>query len=347
MRIRDAALLVVAATLLSGCGGAPRAATPAGEGPDLEVAILTCNSDRVKALVEEDPTIIDVKPRGRYQFPIAIAAQASRICGSQIFSYLLDRDPQMNVILLNEALKSAAGIGDTQMVAVLLKHGADPNGTDSDSGSPGIYPDTPLRAALGNGWWAQDPARNLAVAEQLVAAGARLDVISAAALGKVKVLRALLNQDPKLAVAGRQWDWKPMDWAGHFHQREAARVLLEYIPNPSLRDIINAGDERGVREYLEHHPGVAKVALDVREYAITVAVHAGEKEIAKLLLDQGADVNTGRMMEETIRRGDVEMVKFLIDHGASVKDRPGHQPLLEVANNAHHPEIADIIRQAQ
>ena len=338
------ALLTAAALLLASCGGRERVPKPAGEGPDMEVAILTCNFERVKALVDEDPTVIDVKPRGRYEFPIALAASASRICGTQIFSYLLDQDPQMNVVLLTGALANAARVGDGQMVDVLLKHGADPNGNHADD--PDRLMQSPLMDALG-GWLMQDPARQLEVAEQLVAAGARTNVFAAAAMGKAKILRSMLDRDPKLAVAGGRFQWKPMDWAQRFHQREAARVLLEYIPDPSLRDLISAGDERRVRDYLDHHPGAATVPFDFREYPITVAVGAGDKDIAKLLLDRGADVNTKWMMLDAVRRGDAEMVKFLIDHGADVQDRPGMPRLTDIAIGAHHPEVAALIRQAQ
>lgn len=346
-----AAALMLETALLSACGGRPRAPKPAGEGMDMETAILTCNFDRVKALVEEDPAVIDNKPRGRYQYPIALAAQASRICGPQTFTYLLDQDPQMNVILLNEALKAAARNSDLEMVTVLLKHGADANGDDSNRG-PGLYNDTPLQAVLLSGWWMlQDPQRKLQVAEALVAAGARLDVPAAAAMGHTRQLRALLTADPSLADAGKPYQLKPMDWAARYHQKESAKVLVEFIPNPPFKYLITAGDERAVRDYLAHHPGAAKLKTEEspysREYPITVAARSGDRDMVKLLLDNGADPNTPWMMEEIVRKGDVDMVKFLIEHGTDVRDKPGVPRLVDTAVNAKHPEIADIIRQAQ
>ncbi len=333
------------------CGGRERAPKPVAEGPNLEHAILTCNLERVKALVEDNPNVVENGlPPWYNTFPLGAAASASRICGTEIFRYLVEKDPGANVAVLNDALLGAAAMGSPEMVGLLLKHGADPN---AENPQPyGLR--TPLDAALAFGWG--DSSR-LEVARQLIAAGAKPDLWAAIALGDVRFVRAMLRREPKLATEHERPRPTPIQQALRFRQKEVARVLLEYIPDPDLEAMIAAGDERRVRDYLDHNLAAARMPIPRKGYALNIAIVAGELDIAKLLLEHGADVNAGRprgeAMWDAVRQGDIEAVKFLLDHHADVKGTPPPRPgrmgggLYQLAITLKHPEIAELIKQAQ
>ena len=188
---------------------------------------------------------------------------AARICGTQIFRYLLERDPQINVALLNDPLRSAAMAGSEEMVGLLLRHGANPNTTEMNPARP-RYALTPLEAAL----W----GRHLDIARQLIAAGAKPDIFEAAALGEARWLRAFLRKDPQLANLTDRMGLLPIDWACRARQKEAARVLLEYMDSPELSAMIAAGDEHRVRDYLDRVPIVIRTPDERRRYPLNYAI---------------------------------------------------------------------------
>ncbi len=333
-----------ALALLAACGGHERAVKPAGEGPNLEVAILTCNTERVKALVDEAPELIRDRANASGQYPLATAVQAARLCGPEIFRYLLDRDPDVNQAVVNNALLAAATRGDMEMVELLLQHGADPNAKRT-LGTPSPYYLDPLQSAL--------MARHLEIAQRLVSAGARPDACSAAALGRLALLRSLLRRDPEQAnPPRRRVRMRPIECALMYRQRDAVRAILEYIPEPEFQDVVAGGDLSAVRNYLDHHPGAAAQPNDSGVYPLNAAVDAGDKDVVRLLLERGASVNSAaylwdRPILHAIKQGDAEMVKFLIERGANVKTATFQAPLWEWPESRKHPEIAEMIRQAQ
>jgi ankyrin repeat protein len=315
----------------------------------------------VKAFVAEDPEVLERVPAGRYRYPLTLAVQASRVCDLGVFRYILEQDPHINLTLLNEALLNAAMFGNKEMVGLLLMHGADPNYTDPKTGAQrtGAWTEavTPLQAALF--------ADHLDVAQQLVGAGAKPDIFAAAALGNVAWLRAILRKEPSLANwQGRGGRYQgpaglemlPIDWARRYRQKAAARVLLDYMESPKLSDIIAAGDERRVRDFLTRQPVSVRTPDDRGRYPLNYAIEAGELEIAKLLIDRGADVNAGAPYQaaiwDAVHAGDADAVKFLIDRKAKIF-RNGSRPafatvdLVNYAKRNEHPELVALIAKAE
>ncbi len=353
--------------IVVGCGGREHAAKAVSPGPDLHLAILTCNLDRVKELLEDDE-----KTKAPSDYPLAEAVDAARICGPATFDYLLEKNPKPNALILNSALHSAAVQGSAEMVKPLLQHGADPNDVE---GSPVRDGMSALESALFT--------RHLDVVRLLLGAGAYPTVCTAAAVGDARLLRDLLSKDASLALPperpqltratanseaaqaafrrGREQSkrigapvaWSAMDCALSFRQRETAKVVLEFLPEPTLADLASVGDVASVRDFLDHHPGAA-MKLDEgfwnrngQNPALTAAVEAGNKDVVALLIQRGANPSDRWMLAAVIHRGDADMLKFLIDHGADVKDKPGMTPFIQFAIASNHPEIAEIIRQAQ
>lgn len=99
---------------------------------------------------------------------------------------------------------------------------------------------------------------------------------------------------------------------------------------------IESGDIASVKGFLDL--GVSANATDNSWCLLHIAARHNQKEVAKLLLDSGADVNIKSWCESTPLHyaaycGHLEVVKLLIDCGANInaKDRKGITPLYKAA----------------
>ena len=85
------------------------------------------------------------------------------------------------------------------------------------------------------------------------------------------------------------------------------------------------------------------------DYPLEFALSFGHTEIAKLLLEHGADINQGTFLEQTplhYFRGQLEIVKFLIEHGANVnqRDELGYTPLHFAAADGYLETLLFLIK---
>jgi ankyrin repeat protein len=125
-----------------------------------------------------------------------------------------------------------------------------------------------------------------------------LDVFEAAALGDTARLSELLAADPDLVNGWSPDGFSPLQLASFFRQPGAVRLLLE------------AGAETDA---------VAKNELRVT--ALHSACAARQTEIARLLLEHGADPNAQqqggyRPLHAAAQHGDVDLARRLLEHGA-------------------------------
>ena len=329
---------------LVACGGrehpAPKALT---EGPDIYTAALTCNTDRVKELLDHDPHAAD-DPRYKFakDYPLQQAVETSNICGSGTVRLLLERIPDTNVNQLNAALVTAAGIGNAEVVDLLLQHGADANAYRAEPFVPGtrMVQETPMHRALRQ--------HHSEVAQQLLAAGARPDIYDAAALGDVRVIRAEIERDPNLATKhGPEFFYDlPIDWARRYHQRDAERLLLDNMPDADLIEIISGDDASRVRDYVTHNPGSVNLVDDRYRTPLFYAVDSGDREIVQYLIEHGADLKPWYLLQPAVINGDTDMVKLLLEKGYDVKHYTYVQQDIQRAIREHHTEIADALKKA-
>jgi ankyrin repeat protein len=140
-----------------------------------------------------------------------------------------------------------------------------------------------------------DTARQLAEA-------AELDVFEAAALGEVERLRELLGADPTLAQARSDDDFTALHYAAFFDGPDAARLLVDHGADANAF----ADNELGV------HP-------------LNSAAAAGQREVAAILLQHGANPNAPTRrgfspLDAAKENGDEQLAALLRSHGA--RDEP-------------------------
>ncbi len=128
---------------------------------------------------------------------------------------------------------------------------------------------------------------------------AELDVFEAASLGDVARLGELLAGDPALATARSDDDFTALHYAAFFDGADSARVLLEHGADVNAF----ADNELGV------HP-------------LNSAAAAGRREVAAILLEQGADPNAPTRrgftpLDAARENGDEKLAELLRSHGAN------------------------------
>jgi ankyrin repeat protein len=139
-------------------------------------------------------------------------------------------------------------------------------------------------------------------ADELLASDLELDVFEAAAVGKIERLRELLDEDPSLANAWARDGFQPLGLASFFGQTAAVCLLLERGAE------VNSASQNEM-QVMPLHSAAATGDAEARY------------EIAKLLLEHGADPNARQQDDFTPRMaadqtGDERLRELLIEHGA-------------------------------
>jgi ankyrin repeat protein len=167
-------------------------------------------------------------------------------------------------------------------------------------------------------------------AERLLAeaGAATLTIHEAAAMGAVARIAQLLDDDPAAVNAWAADGFQPLGLAAFFGRREAVEVLLA------------RGGE--VNTHARHPFHVA---------ALHAALAGPQPNIARLLVDAGADVNARQQagiapLHETAQNGDLELTQLLLDHGAdpTAVDHQGKTPAATAREHGHEA-VAALLEQ--
>lgn len=165
------------------------------------------------------------------------------------------------------------------------------------------------------------------VVEALLSSGVELNVFEAAATGQTDRVRALIEQEPALVNSYAPDGFAPLSLAAFFGHPETVEALIA------------AGAEVSApsRETMKLTP-------------LASALAAGHNQIARTLIEHGANVNAKGDSDVTplhtaAARGNIEAATFLLEHGADINatTTDGKKPIT-YAEDRNHPEMVEFLK---
>lgn len=155
-----------------------------------------------------------------------------------------------------------------------------------------------------------------------------LDVFEAAAIGDLARLKNLFNDDPALVKSYSPDGFTALALAAYLGEKDAVEFLIE--KGADLNAL--AKNETGFTP-------------------LTGAVSQNHTQIARLLMDHGADVNHKyeggfTPIMHAAHAGNVELVTLLIDHGADPNAKNGEgKTALSFAQEKNREKVVDLLRK--
>jgi uncharacterized protein len=165
--------------------------------------------------------------------------------------------------------------------------------------------------------------------------------------GDLNAVKEKLAADPSLLNARYlEWNEVALEAASHVGNRVVAEYLLEQGATPNVCTSAMLGRRDEVRAFLERDSAQAKAA---GAHGIPVLFHAalsGDVEIAEMLVEHGGGEGVSHALHAAVQSGHLEMAKWLLNRGADSNTRNFmDQTPLAVALEMGNTQIADLLRE--
>jgi len=167
------------------------------------------------------------------------------------------------------------------------------------------------------------------VVNELLASGVELNVYEAAGTGQTQRLKELITADPSLVNSHAPDGFTPLGLAVFFGHPETVRTLLDAGADVNL---------------------ASREAMKVTPLASASA--ARQLEIARLLIEHGADVNARAAndftpLHESAASGKIDFAQLLLEHGADVNAQAsdGKTPLDYARERGQH-EMVELLSKS-
>lgn len=135
-------------------------------------------------------------------------------------------------------------------------------------------------------------------------------------------VRALLAEDPQLARAKNKDGATAVLWAAYTRHPELAPLVLG-AREPDFHEACALGRRERVAQLLAQDPGIVKANSRDGFSGLGLAVFFGHLEIARMLVEAGADVNRPSdnvirvaPLHSAVESGNVALLELLLAHGA-------------------------------
>lgn len=300
--------------------------------------------DTVKAKLEQNPTWLNKQDRWNGLTPLMEALMST--VGTRVAKFLIEKGADLNIVSKN---------GDTALllarhfetIKLLVEKGVDVNVKNKQN-------ETPLFKAI-----QREDAKSV---KFLIENGANVNEEGKAILllpilrKKLDIVKLLVENGAKLETKSRD-DMTALDYAVIYKEAEIAKYLLEKGAILSLKSIQRIVSENYNIEFVKLLiERVANVDAKYTESGVTALMYAakyGRVEVAKLLIEKGANVNLQGDRGETplimgIDAGSIEMVSLLIEKGANLEiaeNTNGTTPLIEAVLTSSLPILKLLVEK--
>ncbi len=278
-----------------------------------------CELDLAPALVERGATVD--------------SHAAARLGVLERLDELVSRDPSFVHARGGDGQTPLHFASTVEIAAYLLGHGADIDARDIDHES------TPAQHMLGD---------RADVARFLVRRGCRTDILMAAALGELELVRRMLDDDPDVVRTRVTAEWFPMRdpraggtiyiWtigrnatahtAAHARGHDRVLELLMERSSDELRltQACELGDDAACQALLARRPDLARSLSEGERRALVEAVRQDNRSAVRLMLAAGWPVDVrgdegATPLHVAAWLGNAELVRELVRHGAPVEIR--------------------------
>ncbi len=168
--------------------------------------------------------------------------------------------------------------------------------------------------------------------------------------GNMAGVKEMLASDPSLINSRSTLDETPLGAAAHVGNRAMAEYLLGEGAAPELTASAMLGNDDEVRAAVSADPALANAA---GAHGIPILFHAvigGNFDLAKYLVEQGADTSpeqTGSLLHAAVHAGHVEMAAWVLSLGADPNGLDYEQKTpLQRAEASGNAEMIELLRNA-
>ncbi len=268
---------------------------------------------------------------------------ASLLDRADVIEQLLEADPGLictQDLNGNTPLHLAAWHGKKNAVELLLARGADIDAQNENGETP---------VALAITYWDEDNWQENVV-DLLIKSGCKLDIFTAAALGKRGRAAELIEQDPTLANARNHDGQTPLQLAAQNGHDETVNLLIEHGAELDIFTSIRLSRSEQVIHLLDADETLINVRDEDGLTPLHLAAQHGHLKLARFLIDHGASVDARDLMGATplhraIYEGHTHVVRLLLDRGANVhaRDNEGNAPLDAAINPISKGETVNLL----
>jgi ankyrin repeat protein len=180
------------------------------------------------------------------------------------------------------------------------------------------------------------------------------DLLDAVKKGHADQVKAMLNARPELVTAKTAGGVSAILLAVYYRHPEIAELFLAHDAKLTMAEACSLGKADQVAAFLKADPTSAS-SRSPDGYPVTgMAVFFGHPEIARMLIEAGADVNEAAtnatkvaVIHSAAAAANLEIVRLLIEKGAhvNVAQEGGFTPLHEAAAQGNRA-LAELLIQA-
>jgi ankyrin repeat protein len=261
-----------------------------------------------------------------------------------------------------------------EVAKFLLDNGADIDALDVDRES------TPAQYMLRVDQQRHYPRDRQDVARYLVSRGCKTDILMAAALGDVNLVRRHLHSDPACIRMSVSEEWFPKQdartagtiyirslganrtahaVAREFGHEEVFQFLMERTPEElKLTLACELGDEAVFQKFLAKNPDVAKTLSEAEQWKLPNAAQNNNTKAVRLMLEAGWPVDTpGEMGAAALHwagfNGNAEMTREILRFHPALELKSREYPgtalswALYASGNGWHRDTGDFVGTVQ